>query len=165
MASVINFFNLLFYKFLKSKNFDVGIDISWYEDVQKTKNNLTIRKFALNSIINNFPDTIIYKKNLQDKILSFRSENLKIYLAKKNLFYSNFFDGYWQDIYFAKYLNLNDIQNGLKKLDYELPEKYYILHMRYGDFKSSKAHVCLSENFYLDNLDKLKKVSYFRSYG
>ena len=29
--------------------------------------------------------------------------------------------------------------------------------MRYGDFKSSKAHVCLSENFYLDNLDKLKK--------
>ena len=40
-------------------------------------------------------------------------------------------------------------QNGLKKLDYELPEKYYILHMRYGDFKSSKAHVCLSENFYL----------------
>ena len=33
--------------------------------------------------------------------------------------------------------------------------------MRYGDFKSSKAHVCLSENFYLDNLDKLKKVSIF----
>ena len=93
-------FQFAFYKFLKSKNFDVGIDISWYEDVQN-KNNLTIRKFALNSIINNFPDTIIYKKNLQDKILSFRSENLKIYLAKKNLFYSNFFDGYWQDIYFA----------------------------------------------------------------
>ena len=79
-------FQFAFYKFLKSKNFDVGIDISWYEDVQKTKNNLTIRKFALNSIINNFPDTIIYKKNLQDKILSFRSENLKIYLAKKIYF-------------------------------------------------------------------------------
>ena len=33
--------------------------------------------------------------------------------------------------------------------------------MRYGDFKSSKAHVCLSENFYLDNLDKLKKFPIF----
>ena len=83
-------FQFAFYKFLKSKNFDVGIDISWYEDVQKIKNNLTIRKFALNSIINNFPDTIIYKKNLHDKILSFRSENLKIYLAKKFILFRIF---------------------------------------------------------------------------
>ena len=154
-------FQFAFYKFLKSKNFDVDIDISWYEDIKKTKNNLTIRKFVLNNIINNFPNTINYKRNLKDRILSFRSEFLKIYLAKKNIFYSNFFDGYWQDIYFAKYLTLNDIQSNLKKLDYDLPEKYYILHMRYGDFKRSKAHECLSENFYLDNMDKLKKFPIF----
>ncbi len=154
-------FQFAFYKFLKSRNYDVAIDISWYEDVKKTKNNLTIRKFLLNNIINNFPETIYYKRSFKDRILSFRSENLKIYLAKKNIFYTNFFDGYWQDIYFAQHLTLNDFRNNLRKSDYDLPEKYYILHMRYGDFKSSKAHECLSEKFYLNNIDKLKKYPVF----
>ncbi len=154
-------FQFAFYKFLKSKNYEVDIDLSWYEEIKKTKNNLTFRKFALNDIINNFPETILYRRNFKDKILSFRSENLKTYLAKKNIFYSDFFDGYWQDIYFARHINLSDIKDNLRQLNHNLPKKYYILHMRYGDFRTSDAHECLSENFYLDNINKLEKYPIF----
>ena len=67
----------------------------------------------------------------------------------------NFYDGYWQDIFFANFLKDKKFfkSDVLKK---KIKEDYYVIHLRRGDFKSSKAHIVLSNEYYLKFLDVFK---------
>ena len=148
-------FQYAFFKFLSSRGFEVELDVSWYHQV-KISNSLTKRELYLNKILNNFPKISNHKTSIKDKILSYKSEKLQSYFAKKDIFYTDFFDGYWQDIFYAKFLNLDDLNYEIINKKTDLPEKYYVMHTRYGDFKRSKVHCCLPDSYYLDNIESFK---------
>jgi len=69
-------------------------------------------------------------------------------LQKKKFFCKKIYNGYWQDIFFSNYLNLEKLNHNLFKINVDLPEKYYIAHFRGGDFFTSKAHIVLDESYY-----------------
>lgn len=66
---------------------------------------------------------------------------------KKKIKYINNFNGYWQDIYFARNLILTDLKKKFLKNKFRQSD-YYILHYRSGDFKESKAHNILNIDYY-----------------
>ena len=80
-------FQYAFFKFLSSRGFEVELDVSWYHQV-KISNSLTKRELYLNKILNNFPKISNHKTSIKDKILSYKSEKLQSYFAKKDIFYT-----------------------------------------------------------------------------
>ena len=84
---------------------NVKLDLSWFQTQDK-------RKFLLDNYLNIEFDT--FKKIIITfliRILSYRSENIITnFLKNKKINYINNFDGYWQDIFFANYLNLNNFK-------------------------------------------------------
>ena len=64
----------------------------------------------------------------------------------------NYFNGYWQDNFFAKYLNLDD-DFKKEKLNKIINEDYYIIHLRRGDFTKSEVHYVLPDSYYKSSLN------------
>jgi hypothetical protein len=146
-------FQYAFALFLKNKfDIEVNLEVSWYKEQ-------SFRRFVLNdllvnnefSLVNSAPSFI--NKRINQVYLS---ENLITFLIKKNYFLPiNFYDGYWQDIFFANFLKdkiffKSDI---LKK---KINEDYYVIHLRRGDFKRSKTHLVLTDEYYLKFVDVFK---------
>ena len=67
-----------------------------------------------------------------------------------------YWDGYWQDIYFANHVNKNDFKINFFRKSIKLPKKYYVLHYRSGDFKYSKSHIITGSSYYKKALNKFK---------
>ena len=100
-------FQYAFANFLSKKfNFDITLNISWF-------NNQKLRKFELNNFLNNFnyPITNVGSKII-DKIFAYRTEFIISNLLKKNLSLPiRSFNGYWQDIFFAEFLRNEIVLN------------------------------------------------------
>jgi hypothetical protein len=146
-------FQYAFALFLKDKfNTEINLEISWYKEQ-------SFRRFELSKFLakNEFPLINSAPSFLNKRInYSYLSENLITFLIKKNYFLPiNFYDGYWQDIFFANFLRdktffKSDI---LKR---KIKEDYYVIHLRRGDFKNSKAHIALSDDYYLKFIQVFK---------
>jgi len=146
-------FQLAFAIFLQKKfNLKVKLDISWYK-------NQRLRKFQLNNFIKNSFLTIFdnYNQDFIEKLLFYRTEFFFQNLMKKNFLPPiNYFNGYWQDIYFANYLCLNKhfkIENLKKFFNHD----YYVIHLRAGDFLHSKAHYVLEDAYYTKYIELFKE--------
>jgi hypothetical protein len=95
-------FQYAFALFLKNKfDIQVNLEISWYKEQ-------SFRRFELNNLladndfllINSAPSFL--NKRINQRPLF---ENLITFLIKKDYFLPiNFYDGYWQDIFFANFL-------------------------------------------------------------
>lgn len=139
-------FQYAFALFLKNKfDIEVNLEISWYKQQ-------SLRKFELNNLLTTNSFTLINSTSsfLNKRInQSYLSEKLITFLIKNN--YSlpiNFYDGYWQDIYFANLLkDINFFKPDILKK--KIKEDYYVIHIRRGDFKNNKAHLVLSDKHYL----------------
>jgi hypothetical protein len=146
-------FQYAFALFLKSK-FDtkITLEVSWYSEQ-------SFRKFELNNLLaNNIFDLTDYTPSFFYKILnkSHLSEKLISYLLKKKHFLPfNFYNGYWQDIYFANFLRDKKFFKSeiFKK---KILEDYYVIHLRRGDFKNSKTHIVLTDEHYLNYIKVFK---------
>lgn len=146
-------FQYAFALFLKNKfDTEVNLEVSWYKEQ-------SFRRFVLNdllvnnefSLVNSVPSFINKRINQ-----GYLSENLITFLIKKNYFLPiNFYDGYWQDIFFANFLKDKIFfkSNILKKI---INEDYYVIHLRRGDFKRSKVHIVLSDEYYLKFVEVFK---------
>lgn len=145
-------FQLSFAEYLK-KNLKkkIYLNIGWY-------NNQNIRKFNALNYYNSEIHTTNKKIGILNKIFNYRIEKLDALLAQKKIVYKNFYDGYWQNLFFAKNLELNLFNKRLFEKKNILPKKYYIVHFRGGDFFKSKAHVVLNENYYNLGIAKLKDL-------
>ena len=126
-------------------NKKVTLDLSWFDQQ-------SLRSFQLPEFLNEpILTTKIFKKNFCQKVLSYRSENIISFLLKKKINLPlNYFDGYWQDIFYAKYLLFDKYFKKhlfLKKII----QDYYVIHLRRGDFLTSGSNVqyALSDDHYL----------------
>ncbi len=128
---------------------NVKLDLSWFKTQSK-------RKFLLNDYLNiEFETLKENNNNFLNKILAYRSEKIITnFLKNKKINYINQFDGYWQDIFFADYLNLTNFKKSFLKNTFSHSD-YYVLHYRSGDFKVSKAHNILNIDYYK------KAIQYF----
>jgi hypothetical protein len=137
---------------------NINLDISWFDKQD-------LRKFQLNDFLTGpLFDTIKLESNIYNKILSYRSEKFISFLLKKNFFTPiNYFDGYWQDIFYAQYLTSEQYFKKnifLKKFT----KDYYVIHLRRGDFLSSKVHYILSDEHYLKHIQLFNdKIIYILS--
>jgi hypothetical protein len=146
-------FQYAFALFLKNKfHAEINLEISWYKEQSfrefQLNNLLANNEFSLVNSVPSFFNKRIYR--------SYLSENLITFLIKKNLFLPiNFYDGYWQDIFFANFLKDKTLfkSNILEK---KINEDYYVIHLRRGDFKSSKVHIVLSDEYYLKFVEIFK---------
>jgi hypothetical protein len=146
-------FQYAFALFLKNKfHAEINLEISWYKEQ-------SFREFQLNNLLANKEFSLVnsvpsfFNKRINR---SYLSENLITFLIKKNLFLPiNFYDGYWQDIFFANFLKDKTLfkSNILEK---KINEDYYVIHLRRGDFKSSKVHIVLSDEYYLKFVEVFK---------
>ena len=122
---------------------NINLDLSWFDKQE-------FRKFQLSEIlVEPLFETIRLEPGIYNKILSYRSEKFLSFLLKKNYYIPlDYFDGYWQDIFYAKYLIYEKYFNKkifLKKFS----EDYYVIHLRRGDFLNSSTHNVLSDEHYL----------------
>lgn len=145
-------FQYAFALFLKNKfDAEVILEISWYKDQ-------SFRRFGLNNILANEDFLLCNTKPsfLNKKINNFPlSENLITFLIKKGFLPINFYDGYWQDIFFANFLkDITFFKSDILKK--KINEDYYVIHLRRGDFKSSKVHLVLSDEHYLKFVEVFK---------
>jgi hypothetical protein len=139
-------FQYAFALFLKNQfDTEVNLEISWYKEQ-------SFRRFELNnllahnrfSLINSAPS--FFNKRINH---SYLSEKLITFLIKNNYFLPiNFYDGYWQDIFFANFLKDKSFFKS-DILEKKINEDYYVIHLRRGDFKNSEAHIVLSDEYYL----------------
>ena len=146
-------FQYAFALFLKNKfGAEVNLEISWYKEQSfrtfELNNLLAFNRFAL---VNSTPS--FFNKRINQ---SYLSENLITFLIKKNYFLPiNFYDGYWQNIFFANFLkDKNFFKSDILKK--KINEDYYVIHLRRGDFRSSKAHIVLSDEYYLKFVEVFK---------
>jgi hypothetical protein len=143
-------FQYSFALFLKNKfSTEINLEISWYKEQN-------FRKFELNNLLSNnkFLLTDSAPTYLNNKINNlFFSEKLVTSLLKKNFYLPlNFFDGYWQHIFFASFLkDTNFFKPDLLKK--KIINDYYVIHLRRGDFLKSRAHLVLSDEYYLKYVD------------
>ena len=133
-------FAIFLNKYLKTH---INLDISWFDKQD-------LRKFKLNDLLTEpLFDTIRLKAKIYNKILSYKSEKFISFLLKKKFYMPiNYFEGYWQDIFYAKYLTNGQYFKKnlfLKKFT----EEYYVIHLRRGDFFDSKEHHVLNDGHYL----------------
>jgi len=154
-------FQYAFALFLKNKfHAEINLEISWYKEQ-------SFRKFQLNNLLANNEFSLVnsvpsfFNKRINQ---SYLSENLITFLIKKNLFLPiNFYDGYWQDIFYAKYLIYEKYFN--KKIFLrKFSEDYYVIHLRRGDFLNSSTHHVLSDEHYLKYINLFNdKIIYILS--
>jgi hypothetical protein len=143
-------FQYSFALFLRKKfDTEINLEISWYKEQD-------FRKFELNNLLLNNEFSLIESapSYLNNKINNcFFSEKLVTFLIKRNYYLPlNFFDGYWQEIFFASFLkNINLFKPDLLKK--KINNGYYVIHIRRGDFLKSKAHLVLSDEYYLKYVD------------
>jgi len=146
-------FQYSFALFLKNKfDIEVNLEISWYKEQ-------SFRRFELNNLL---ADNDFLLINSAPSFLNKRinqipfSENLITFSIKKNYFLPiNFYDGYWQDIFFANSLkNKTFFKSNI--LEKKIKEDYYVIHLRRGDFKRSKVHIVLSDEYYLKFVEVFK---------
>lgn len=146
-------FQYAFCKYVKQFiNKDVFIDKSWYinQNFGDTKREFFLDKYLWNTFSdceNNFSG---FRKNLNSKL-----EDLISFLYKRNFLCKfQYYNGYWQDNFFAKYLTVNDFKNNFfEKIDF-LEKDYLVLHGRFSDFDKSKLHYCLDKSYYKKALEK-----------
>ena len=121
---------------------NVKLDLSWFNTQDK-------RKFLLDDYLNiEFDKLEKNNDNLFYRILSYRSEKIITnFLKIKKIKYINNFDGYWQDMFFARNLNLTNFKKNFLKNKLSQSD-YYVLHYRSGDFKQSRAHNVLNIDYY-----------------
>ena len=156
-------FQYAFYKFLLSiMNFKVDFNFEKLNNKSELYKKITPRSFVLNEFIKNkinfynhdsfsFKNFFIFKN---EKIISF-------FLKKKIKLPLNHYEGYWQDIFFAKYLKKEDFKNNFFLKPAYMPDNYYIIHYRGGDFFHSKDHIVLNYEYYLDNVNKYRDLPIF----
>ena len=132
-------------EYLYNKNMNTNIKIilndSWYYQQNK-------RKFNLKEYYNYKFNVCNNKIKFIDKVFSYRSEKIVSYFLKKNIILNNCLDGYWQDIFFANFLNLKNFNEKLFLKNKLLPKKYFIIHFRGDDFFYSKSHHVINLDFY-----------------
>lgn len=152
-------FQYSFAIFLKEHlKININLDISWFDKQD-------FRKFQLNELlVEPLFETIRLEPGIYNKILSYRSEKFLSFLLKKNYYIPvDYFDGYWQDIFYAKYLIYEKYFNKkifLKKFS----EDYYVIHLRRGDFLNSSTHHVLSDEHYLKYINLFNdKIIYILS--
>ena len=146
------------YKYFQSKKFEVYADLSFYENQKKYKK-ISLRKFYLNKILKKKLNVIKLEKNSINFFIFQKFEKILIKLLKLNINIPlKFWDGYWQDIFFAKKINKNDFKKNFFKIFIKVPRKYYIMHYRSGDFKYSKTHTVIDSSYYE------KAIKMFRQY-
>ena len=140
-------FQIAFAEYLKNQfKLNIKLDISWFKNQKK-------RSFLIDDfLIKPKFEIINYNNNFIDKVFSYRSENLiSTLLKKKKLPKINLFNGYWQDLFFAKYLKEKIVLNK-KFFNEKKTEEYYIIHLRRGDFLDSKVHYILPDEYYARNV-------------
>jgi hypothetical protein len=136
-------FQVAFANFLKKKikNINVVLNTSWYLFQKK-------RKFNINKYyLYNFEETN-KKITFIDKLLSYRNESLISFFAKKKIIFKKVYDGYWQETFYANFIDKKNFNSILFKKNKKFPKKYYIIHFRADDFKSSKMHHVLQSDYY-----------------
>ena len=92
-------FQIAFAIFLKKISAcEVVLDISWFESQ-------SLRKFQVTEYLRNLDFKIkSIRPSFFNKVISYRSEWLKIFFLKKDINLPiSFYDGYWQQIYFARH--------------------------------------------------------------
>ena len=151
-------FQYSFYLFLKKfKNDNIKLDTSWYYKF----NNKKKRNFILNDILSKEIKTLVYNPSFFKIILSYRTEKIHTFFFKKNFFFPiNFYSGYWQDIFFAKFLKKNFLNKKLYKKIENLPKVYYAIHGRFGDYITSQAHRPVNFKYFNKAINKIK-VNHF----
>lgn len=140
-------FQYSFAKFLSQEfNLKISLDVSWF-------NTQNLRSFELNNfLIKSEFEVINSNRNFFNKLISYRSENFFTQLLKKEILPPiKFFDGYWQDIFFAKYLKYKNFNT--EKLYKNNQDEYYVIHLRRGDFTTSRVHHTLPNSYYIENLE------------
>jgi|TARA_Y100000389_G_scaffold33206_1_gene28237 hypothetical protein len=142
-------FQYAFGQFLeKEQNCKISFNINWFNGQSK-------RKFILDKIFKITNEIIDEENNFIDKLLNYKTEKFYKTLIKKNfLFLPKNLIGYWQDLYFAKYVNKeNFLREFFESSENKKNEKYYILHFRGGDFYNSKDHLVLDLEYYKKSID------------
>ncbi len=151
------------YKYFESKNYKVYADLSFYRNQIKYKK-ISVRKFYLNKILKKKLNIIKKPNKSFQSTLTQRFEKFFIKLIKSNLnipFIS--WEGYWQDIFFAKYVKKKDFKKSLFRRLKNVPKKYYILHYRSGDFNYSETLIVLDHSYYkkaLKNFNKFPIIAF-----
>jgi hypothetical protein len=145
------------YKYFESKDYKVYADLTFYSD-QKKNTNISIRKFYLNKILKKKLNIISKSKKSYQFLLTQRFEKFLTKLIKINLEIPFiFWEGYWQDIYFAKFVKKNDFKDEFFSSFKNPYKKYFILHYRSGDFRHSESHIVLDYSYYQKALIKFNK--------
>jgi hypothetical protein len=148
-------FQYAFYKYVKQFiNKNVFIDKSWYinQNLIDTKREFLLDKYLINTFSDNENNFSSFKKNVNSRL-----ENLINFLYKRNFLYKfKYYNGYWQDIFFAKYLTVNDFKNNsFEKINF-LDKEYLVVHGRFSDFDNSQLHYTLDKSYYEKALEKFK---------
>lgn len=143
-------FQYSFAKFLKNKfRLNINLDISWFD-------NQSLRKLKIDNFINNNELSFVNNNfSILKKISFYRTEKIFIRMIKNNFLPPvDIFNGYWQDIFFANYLNQNNFNK--KIFNRSSKKDYYVIHLRKGDFSASKVHYILPESYYIKSADLFK---------
>ena len=153
-------FQYAFYKFIKKfVNQETFIDKSWYknQNILDTKRYFLLEKY----LINNFDIT----ENNYSKLNQFfnsKLEKIIINLYKNNLLIKRpYYNGYWQDIFFAKHLMNTDFKNSFFERVVGTDKEYFVLHGRFLDFFTSKTHYCLDNEYYKKAMIKFSNDKIF----
>ena len=145
------------YTFFEKKNYLVLADLSFYNNQRKYKK-ISKRKFYLNEILKKKLQIIDENTKLYKYMLIQRLENFFIKLLKLNIITKNvYWEGYWQDIFFAKNIKKKMFKNNFLKVSIYFPKNYYILHYRCGDFIHSKDHIVIDAEYYNKALKRFNK--------
>ena len=137
-------FQYSYAKYLEKKlDKKILFNIEWF----KHSNN---RKFILNEILRLTNQTSEKEISLLDKIINYRTERTYKFFCKRKInFLPKTLIGYWQDIFFANYLDTSDFKDNFFNHNIQnLEKQYYVLHFRGGDFYKSKQHEVLDLDYY-----------------
>lgn len=153
-------FQYAFCKYVKQFiNKNVFIDKSWYinQISRDTNREYLLDKYLLN-VFGDYENSFSgFKKKVNSRL-----EKLINFLYKRNFLYKfQYYNGYWQDIFYAKYLTVNDFKNNFfEKIDF-LEKDYLVIHGRFSDFDKSKLHYTLDKRYYekaLENFNDQIKI-------
>lgn len=144
-------FQYSFGKYLEKKfKYKIIFNISNYQNKSRDKN---LRQFELGKYLNSI--------NIDKSLFNFSKfqqvyEKLSTMMIKRNIQPPfNILNGYWQDIEFARGLDVIDLNKDLTIPLSHLKEEYFFLHGRFGDYKSSPVHYCLDSDYFLQGIKYL----------
>jgi hypothetical protein len=145
------------YDFFEKKNFLVYADLSFYINQKKFKK-ISTRKFYLHEIFKKKLKILNEDVKSYEYLYVQKFENLFVKLLKLNIITPNiYWEGYWQNIFFAKNIKKKLFKNNILKISKKFPKDYYILHFRCGDFRHSKDHIVIDADYYKKALKKFSK--------